>query len=111
MGALAEYVKKKYGVHTRSFPDPETVSCLTTVTEILRDNPDRLSFTIINLGGTSMFVAWDRGVGSTHGILVAANGGTFSLNADDDGELVGYAIFGISVTSANDIYTMVTEAA
>ena len=111
MGALSEYVKKKFGVETRSFPVADPVSCLTTVTSILPNNPDRLGFTVVNLGATSMYVAWDRGVLPTHGILVAANGGTFSMIADEDGELVGYELFGISVTSANDIFTIVTEAA
>jgi len=111
MGALADYVKKKYGVHTRSFPDPEAVSCLTTVTVLLRNTPDRLGYTIVNLGTTAMYVAWDRGVLATHGIYVAPSGGSFSLGAEEDGELVGYELFGISITSANDIFTMVTEAA
>ena len=78
MGALAEYVKKKFGVETRSYPITDPISCLTTVTAILPNNPDRLAFTLVNLGVTAMYVAWDRGVLASHGIYVAPNGGTFS---------------------------------
>ena len=111
MGALAEYVKRKFGVNTRSYPITDPVSCLTTVTRILPNNPDRLGYTLVNLGDTAMYVAWDRDVLASHGIYVAQTGGSFSLAADEDGELVGYELFGIAITSANDIFTMVTEAA
>lgn len=94
---------------TRSYPITDPVSCLTTVTDLLKNNPDRLSFLLVNLGTTAMYVAWDRGVLATHGIYIAPNGGSFGLSADEDAELVGMALFGISITSANDIYCMVTE--
>ncbi|MBA7578135.1 hypothetical protein ES708_19991 [subsurface metagenome] len=81
------------------------------MTSIVPNNPDRLGFIIVNLGATAMYVAWDRGVLASHGILIAPNGGSFTMIADEDGELVGYELFGISITSANDIFTMVTEAA
>lgn len=108
--ALSRYVEKKFGVKTRAYPIADPVSCLTTVTVILPNNPDRLAYTHVNLGDTEEYVAWDRGVGADHGVYVAPNGGSFSLAADEDGELVGYELFGISITSANDIFTMVTEA-
>lgn len=111
MGALSKYVEKKFGVKTRSYPITSPVSCALTVTSILPNNPDRLAYTLVNLGTTAMYVAWDRGVLATHGIYVAPNGGTFSMVADEDGELVGYELFGIAITSANDIFTQVTEAA
>ena len=111
MGALAEYVKRKFGVHTRSYPVASPTSCLTTVTPLLPNNPDALGYILVNLGVTAMYVAWDRGVLASHGVLVAPNGGSFSLIADEDGELVGWELFGISITAANDIFIMVTEAA
>ena len=105
--ALHRYVEKKFGMATRSYAISDPVSCLT---QILKNNPDRLTFTVVNLGATSMYVAWDRDVLATHGIYIAPNGGSFAMTADEDGELVGYELFGISITSANDIYTIVTEA-
>ena len=108
--ALSRYVERKFGVTTRAYPIADPVSCLTTVTVILPNNPDRLAFIIVNLGETAMYVAWDRGVLASHGVYVGPNGGSFAMMADEDGELVGYELFGISITSANDIFTMVTEA-
>lgn len=108
--ALSRYVEKKFGVKTRAYPIADPVSCLTTVTVILPNNPDRLGYLLVNLGDTAMYVAWDRGVLASHGVYIGKGGGSFSLAADEDGELVGYELFGISVDSANDIFTMVTEA-
>ena len=108
--ALHRYVERKFGVATRSYPIADPVKCETTVTVILPNNPDRLAYLLVNLGEKDMYVAWDRGVLATHGVYVAPNGGSFSLLVDEDGELVGYELFGISITEANDIFTMVTEA-
>jgi len=108
--ALHRFVEKKFGVATRAYPIADPTSCATTVTSILPNNPDRLSYILVNLGDYPMYVAWDRDVGSDHGVYVAPNGGSFSLIADEDGELVGYELFGIAITDATDIFTMVTEA-
>lgn len=107
--ALHRYVQKKFGMATRSYPITDPVSCLTTVTALLKNNPDRLGYLLINLGDTDMYVAWDRAVLASHGVRLVKAGGSFGLIADEDGELVGMALFGISITSANDIFTMVTE--
>jgi len=111
MGALSKFVRQKFGVDTRSLQDPVTASCLTTVTELLLNNPDRLSWIIVNLGTTAMYIAWDRTVSATHGVYVSPNGGMITLTADEDGELVGYAVYGIALTAPVDIFTVETEAA
>lgn len=108
--ALSRYVEKKFGVATRSYPITDPVECELEVTQILKNNPDRLAVLLVNLGTTAMYVAWDQEVGADHGVYVAPGGGSFALTADEDGELVGYELYGIAITSANDIFTMVTEA-
>ena len=108
--ALNRFVEKKFGVATRAYPLAEPTECDVEVTVLLPNNPDRLAYTVVNLGATAMYVAWDRNVGADHGIYIAPGGGSFALVADEDGELVGYELLGISITDANDIFTMVTEA-
>lgn len=109
--ALARYIRKKFGIGTRGVTNPVTASCGTSATTLLGNNPDRLGYLLVNLGTTAMHVAWDREVDEDHGVYVAPNGGSFGLIADEDGELVGYELFGKSKTSANDIFIIVTEAA
>lgn len=108
--ALSRYMEKKFGVATRAYPIDDPTECETEVTVILPNNPDRLGYILVNLGDYAMYVAWDRAVGTDHGIYVAPEGGSFSLVADEDGELVGYELLGKAITDATDIFTMVTEA-
>lgn len=107
--ALSRYIEDKFGIKTRSYSDPVTPTVATTVTQILKNNPDRLAYTIINLTAYSIYIAFDREVSTTRGILIPASGGSLSMSADEDGELVGYEVFAISATSTSTIYTVVTE--
>lgn len=107
--SLARYIEREFGVRTRSYENPVTSTVATTVTQILRNNPDRFSYTIINLDVNAVFIAFDKGVSLTRGILITANGGSLTLSAKEDGELVGYDVFAISDTAASEIFTIVTE--
>jgi len=112
MGALSDYVQKKFGVSTRAIQDPVTVLCTFAASvTLLQNNPDRLGFIVVNLGATAMYVAWDPTVSATHGIYIAPNGGSFSMTADEDGELAGWELYGIAITSDNDIFIVEMEAA
>ena len=110
MGALARYVERKFGQPTRMVCNPVVAQCEITPTVLFLNNPDRLAVTVVNLGATAMYVAWDREVSATHGIYLAAGGGTLSLIADDDGELVGHELLGIAITAAVAIFTVAVEA-
>lgn len=94
---------------TRSVTNPVTPTVATSKTLILKNNPDRLAYTIINLTGYSVYVAFDPEVSITRGILIAASGGSLTLTAEDDGELVGYELYAISKTAASTIFTIITE--
>jgi hypothetical protein len=107
--ALSEYVLKKFGRKTRAVINPVTASCGITATELLKNNPDRLAWTLINLGATGLYIAWDAGVSATHGIYVGPNGGAVSLIADDDGETTGYQVYGIALVGADAIFVLETE--
>jgi len=109
MGVLAEYVARKFGVKTRVTVNPVTASCAVTATVLLQNNPDRLAATVVNLGANVMYLAWDREVGTAHGIYVAPNGGAQMFIADEDGELVGYELFGIAPAGAVDVFVVEVE--
>lgn len=110
MGALKDFVAKKFGRSTRAITNPVTDTCGTTATVLLQNNPDRLAAIIINLGATAMYVAWDRDVSASHGILVVSGGGSLTLIADEDGELVGYELYGVAITNPVDVFVMEVEA-
>lgn len=107
--SLSKFIERIFQTKTRSITDPVTNTVATTVTQILKNNPDRLAYTIVNLTAYDVHVAFDREVSTTRGILISASGGSLSLRAEEDGELVGYELWGISTTGASTIFTIVTE--
>ena len=107
--ALSRFAEDKFGMKTRSVTDPVTPTVATSVTQVLKNNPDRLAWTLINLTAYSIYVAFDREVSTSRGILVPAAGGSLTLTAEEDGELVGYEVFAISKTASSTIFTVITE--
>lgn len=107
--SLSRYIEAKLGFKTRSVQNPVVTAVPTTVTMILKNNPDRVGYTIVNLGAKDLHVAFDNEVSTSRGILISAAGGSLTLSADEDGEICGYALYGISTDAQNNIYSIETE--
>ena len=110
MGALADYVKKRWGIGTRSVENPVTATAVAGVTKILENDPDRFEAIIVNYDTVLMRVAPSRLVSATYGIPLDPAGGFTIITADDDGEMVGYEWFVYSAAGGT-IYVLETEAA
>ena len=111
MGALAEYVQKRWGVPSRSIENPETKDAAAGVTRILLNNPDRFEAIVVNYDTKLMRLAPTRDVSATHGVPLEPAGGFAVIIADDDGESVGYEWFVWSeLGKADVIYVLETEA-
>jgi len=79
---------------------PNVVSVATTVTDILKNDPDRFSWIITNLSANRGFLWFDREVSSSRGIPIEASGGVVTSFWEEDGELTTYAVFGINEVAA-----------
>lgn len=110
MGQLSDAIDREFGVRTRLIINPVTGSVGTTATEILRNNPDRLSWVIINLSANFGFIDFTPQVAATRGIRLSANGGSAAATWRDDGELVGHPVFALLDTAAGDFYVVEVEA-
>jgi len=109
--ALARYLEKRFGVKTRPIENP------TGVTEvganpvlIAPNNPDRLFLLILNLGANDLLVQLKPKPSDTEGIVLGANGGSMTLSADEDAELVGHEFHGMAITGTTKIYVLELEA-
>ncbi|GAI91221.1 unnamed protein product [marine sediment metagenome] len=111
MGALAEYVEKRWGVPSHSIENPVTPDARAGITQILLNNPDRFEAIVVNYDDKLMRLAPSRDVSAIHGIPLEPEGGFAVITADDDGESVGYEWF-IWSELGNDavIYVLETEA-
>ena len=111
MGALADYVEKRWGVPSHSVENPVTKDAAAGVTQILRNNPDRFEAIVVNYDAVLMRLAPSRGVSATRGIPLDPAGGFAVITSDDDGESVGYEWFVWSAAGGTDnIYVLETEA-
>jgi len=110
VGALADYVTKKFGRPTRNVENPMTSTVGTTPTQVLQNNPDRFGCSFTNLSPNDGFVGWFSDVSATKGVRVAANGGWVHLIADEDGEKVGREFFAINLVAAGTWFIEEIEA-
>ena len=108
---VSDLIQGKYGVLTRARTNPLIEELTTAVRMILPNNPNRLSWVICNLSVTNCFIAWDRGVGADHGIILAANGGTATMCMEEDFEATCWEVFGISLGVNQDLFTLSVEIA
>ncbi len=110
MGALSRFVDKHFGVKTRSIVNPVVGAVGIGVTNIAQNNPDRLALIVMNISDTDMYAAPDPSPFTDHGILLQNGGGAMSLQADVDGELVGYEWNIYCAAAAKAIFVLATEA-
>jgi len=66
---------------------------------VLKGDPSRVSFIMVNTGAFPAFVlpAGGNPLTGTNGIRIEANGGALVTKWEDDGEMVAYEWFGFSV--------------
>jgi hypothetical protein len=76
---------------------------------VLPNNPNRLAWTIWNLGAGVAQVAPTSAVGVLFGSNIAAAGGMIGVTARDDGELPARALWGISAAGTT-LYILQTVA-
>lgn len=89
----------RFGGKTYLETSPKTAT--TTATQILKNNPNRVFVLLINTGANDVLIGIGTNNFSTFGILLAANYGTFSMQWEEDGELVGYDIWGSAVANTS----------
>lgn len=68
--------------------------------ELLSNNPNRLFWRMQNESDTDVRIGNDPNITATSGWLLLNNGGGISMTWEEDGEAVGYQVFGISSAAA-----------
>ena len=106
MVSLHQMIDARFGVRTRTAENQETTAMTTTEALVLRNDSARLAAIVINLGQTDVFLRPRGGPSSTTGIRVGPNGGTFSLQWDEDYNLTGLEWFGITGAGVSTLYTL-----
>jgi len=103
---LKDVINDKFGLNTRSITNRLLNTIGVTVAQVLPHDPNRLSWTVINLGANNVYIHSTRDVSATQGILLTPNGGSVTMTWEYDFDLVGYEVWGISAGAGNAIYTI-----
>jgi len=108
MGAR-EFTLKRFGFPTRPVENPVAASVGTTAAEILKNNPDRVFWLVVNLSANVVYMGLSGDVSSTKGIRLDTNGGWASMSVEEDGEAVAYQVFAIASGAGSAIYVLEIE--
>ena len=107
--SLSELIEREYGVKTSYRINPLNDECDIAVTPLLASNPKRISFLILNLSANNMFVTPDSRPSAARGILLAANGGSLTLNYRDDFETATLSWSGSAAANNSDVFIIETQ--
>lgn len=103
-GAALEYLQKEFDGH---FQELESlVATSTTAAQAVPNNPDRLGLLIVNVGGDNVTLGLKQGVTASNGVLLAANGGSMSLDVREDFTLVTREWFAIATANTPNLYVL-----
>ncbi len=108
MGRTQEYIQKEYGFPLEVVEHIHVLGAVVPV-EILPNDPNRVAWTIFNVGAGIGYVAFSSAVGAAFGMQMAGNGGFISTNAREDGEVPCRSLWAIGA-AATTLYIFETRA-
>lgn len=91
-GAVEELIARDFG--GRVAVEERTLTVTATVGEILRNDPERLGWLLVNTGSVDLEVAWTRPATGVDSIPIQANGGSLSINVREDFVLPTHSLLG-----------------
>lgn len=87
----------------RTYATERVVSVGTSRVVLIKNNPNRVYWQIINEGNNHVRVSIDAAITDLTGWLLPAAGGVIFSSWEEDGESVGYDLYAISVLNSNNI--------
>ena len=105
-GAALTWVQKEYGYlinEVESFPgSPST----PPTSPFVPNNGDRLALAVVNIGISNVYIGLSAGVSGGNGILLVANGGSFTIDVRRDMTLPSRAWWTVSSGTPNPLYVL-----
>jgi len=111
MGKLAEAIEREFGFPVRVEFMPKHEELSVTAEQVLKENPDRISWDIFNLGTEVVYLSHDEVPTSTHGFYLDKNGGHIGQVWNEDGEEVGFPLWAVAAAGTPTIFLKAVEGA
>ncbi len=105
-GNVRDLLRQRLGVATTARSSAPVL--FVTDSQALRNDPARVAFILVNIGGLTVHVApaVDVGPSPFAGIRIDANGGALLVNWEQDGEMVGWEWRGLSFGGPAEMYLL-----
>lgn len=97
---IQEIISKQFGAPVQVLQNPLVTQVETTITRLVKNNPNRVGLTIINLGGYPIYLTPTPDPATTKGIYLNSNGGALALNVNEDLILPSYEWYAIAATAS-----------
>ncbi len=91
-GAVEEIIGRE--VSGRFAVEESTLTVTATVGEILRNDPERVGWLLVNTGSVDLEAAWTRPATGADSIPIQSNGGSLSVNVREDFVLPTHSLLG-----------------
>lgn len=105
MGILADLMREKFGIETRSQVSPVAAVGVASI-PVLPNHPDRVGFVMLNLSVNLIYISPVSPVAVPVGILLPALGGGIAFSWDEDFELCSSAWYGIATVAGSAVYIL-----
>jgi hypothetical protein len=99
-------MRDRFGVDVNVNLDPVTAVVGTSSVNVLKNNPNRLAVTIVNLGTGKVYLRPQAPATSTSGIILNAGGGSVNMTWETDYDAVGMEWSAIADIAATPILTI-----
>lgn len=104
MGRCRDFVKRQYGFDCDTTERAVVLNAAAPVL-VLNNDPNRVAWTIFNLGANIGYLAFTSAVGALYGFQINAAGDYTSSSARDDGEMPTHEVYGLGV-GATTLYVI-----
>lgn len=103
---IRDIVAAKLGASVAEEEYPDATDADSAAKVLVRRNPARLALIVINLSANTVVIAPDRDVSTTRGIQISANGGSVTLNVNDDFTLPSLEWWVVASVDNSAIYVL-----
>lgn len=107
--ALGPLEALRWGSPTRRESVSPTFAADATVRKILNNNPNRVSWVLVNKGAVDAHVDVTPQVSASQGFTLAANGGFLSFLYEEDGEAAFEEVYVVAPGGATTIFRQGVE--
>jgi hypothetical protein len=106
--SVRELLDAKYGVPLTTEENNEVSSVGVAAVRLVRQNPKRVGFLVVNLSLNNMYIRPARAASSSAGVRLDANGGNASVWFEQDGEVTGWEWFVVADGAASPVLVLET---